>query len=239
MRVFEIRDLGALPFVVSTAVVAIVATVASFFPGWRATRLSPMVAIRNEPASMWQSTRQTLRQTLTRLSQAVSLADEGPRELDADLLTEFVAAARGRDVVCRSFRARARDAPRPARRQLGGVARTRWLTRTCRSSRFPTRQTLRLSLPAGRLSREPRQVLQLSAAVHDCRSRELAALGARAPAETRRRRFRHCSTSRRAAGRAAASQGRHPRHPAARPEDVVARRTARLKSSCCGSVPSN
>ena len=71
VRVFAIRDLGALPFIASTAVVAMVATLASFFPAWRATRLSPMVAIRNEPGAMWQSTRQTLRETLAGVSRAV------------------------------------------------------------------------------------------------------------------------------------------------------------------------
>jgi serine phosphatase RsbU (regulator of sigma subunit) len=95
VRLFEIRDLGVFPFIASTAIVGLVATVASFFPAWRATRLSPMVAIRNDPATMWQATRQTLRQTLTTVSRAVSLADDRPREPDANLVTELVAAARG------------------------------------------------------------------------------------------------------------------------------------------------
>jgi predicted permease len=95
VRIFEITNLGVLPFIASAVVVFGVAIVASFFPGWRATRLSPMVAIRNDPASMWQSTRQSLRETLARVSQAVSLAGEAPQMTDADLLTEFVAAARG------------------------------------------------------------------------------------------------------------------------------------------------
>src|SRR5207344_2779689 len=103
VRVFEIADLGVLPFVASTAVVAVVTTVASFFPAWRATRLSPMVAIRNEPGTMWQSTQQTLRQTLTGISRAVSLRDDGPREPDASLLTEFVAAARGASSFAEAF----------------------------------------------------------------------------------------------------------------------------------------
>ena len=103
VRVFEIRDLGVLPFIASTTIVAAVATVASFFPAWRATRLSPMVAIRNEPGSMWQSTRQTLRQTLTGLSQSLTLSDDGRREPDADLLTEFVAAARGASSFAEAF----------------------------------------------------------------------------------------------------------------------------------------
>jgi predicted permease len=103
VRVFEIGDLGALPFIASTAIVAAVTTVASFFPAWRATRLSPMVAIRNEPATMWLSTQQTLRQTLTGISRAVSLRDDDPREPDANLLTAFVAAARGATSFAEAF----------------------------------------------------------------------------------------------------------------------------------------
>ena len=52
---------------------------------------------------MWQSTHQTLRQTLTGLSRAVSLRDESPREPDANLLTEFVAAARGASSFADAF----------------------------------------------------------------------------------------------------------------------------------------
>ncbi|MPY90547.1 MAG: FtsX-like permease family protein [Luteitalea sp.] len=61
VRVFEVHDLGWLPFVSSTAIVVGVATLASFFPAWRATLLSPMVAIRDEPGSVWESARQSIR----------------------------------------------------------------------------------------------------------------------------------------------------------------------------------
>jgi predicted permease len=94
VRAFEISHLGPLPFVTSTAVVGLVTTVASFFPGWRATRLSPMVAIRNEPGSMWQSARQTLGQVLTGLSSVVSLKEDGPTTSDPNVLTDLVTAAR-------------------------------------------------------------------------------------------------------------------------------------------------
>jgi ABC-type lipoprotein release transport system permease subunit len=46
-RFFELHDVGWLPFVFSTAVTAGVAAAASWFPAWRATRLSAMVAIRD------------------------------------------------------------------------------------------------------------------------------------------------------------------------------------------------
>jgi putative ABC transport system permease protein len=46
-RFFELHDVGWLPFAFSTAVTAGVAVAAAWFPAWRATRLSPMVAIRD------------------------------------------------------------------------------------------------------------------------------------------------------------------------------------------------
>ena len=147
MRIFEIRDLGVLPFIASTIVVSGVATVASFFPGWRATRLSPMVAIRNDPASMWQSTRQSLRETLARVSQAVSLAGEGPRETDADLLTEFVAAARGATSFADAFQ-RAVATLRDRLDATSVVLRERVADRHLPIVAIPDGEHLRHSLPA-------------------------------------------------------------------------------------------
>jgi ABC-type lipoprotein release transport system permease subunit len=51
VRVLRITDLGWLPFVTSTAVVTAIALIASFIPAWRATLVTPMVAIRDEPSS--------------------------------------------------------------------------------------------------------------------------------------------------------------------------------------------
>jgi ABC-type antimicrobial peptide transport system permease subunit len=46
-RFFELQDVGWLPFAVAAAIVALVTTVATSFPAWRAARLSPMAAIRD------------------------------------------------------------------------------------------------------------------------------------------------------------------------------------------------
>jgi putative ABC transport system permease protein len=46
-RFVELHQVGWLAFVLSTVVTAGVAAAASWFPAWRATRLSPMVAIRD------------------------------------------------------------------------------------------------------------------------------------------------------------------------------------------------
>ena len=50
IRVFEIRDFRLRPFVALTSFAAFVSTGASFFPAWCDPWLSPMVAIRNDPA---------------------------------------------------------------------------------------------------------------------------------------------------------------------------------------------
>jgi putative ABC transport system permease protein len=47
-RYFETLELGWMPFAFSIAVVAGISMMASTFPAWRATRLSPTVAIRDE-----------------------------------------------------------------------------------------------------------------------------------------------------------------------------------------------
>ena len=47
-------DFGWIPFAASTVIVSSVAGAASFFPAWRATLLSPMVAMREQSTSIWQ-----------------------------------------------------------------------------------------------------------------------------------------------------------------------------------------
>ena len=93
-RFFDLHDIGWLPFVSSTVIVAGVATAASSFPAWRATRLSPMVAIRDESQSVWESARTGIRNALKGMSQVVTRAAEPPALSEAALLAEFVAAAR-------------------------------------------------------------------------------------------------------------------------------------------------
>jgi predicted permease len=51
---YRVHDVDPRAFVYSMALVTGVVALASFIPAWRATLLSPMVAIRNEPGSMWQ-----------------------------------------------------------------------------------------------------------------------------------------------------------------------------------------
>ena len=82
----RIQNPGFLPFVLSAAIVAIIAMASSFFPAWRATMLSPMVAIRNEPGSMWE--------LFAYLSRGVSRAHDVPITSGGALMTELIDASR-------------------------------------------------------------------------------------------------------------------------------------------------
>ena len=93
-RFFDVYELGLLPFVASTAIVGTVAALASSVPAWRATLLSPMVAIRDEPQSTWETTRQTVRSVIAGIGGALSRDDEQNLPSEEAVLTEFVAAAR-------------------------------------------------------------------------------------------------------------------------------------------------
>ncbi|HET9362156.1 MAG TPA: ADOP family duplicated permease [Vicinamibacterales bacterium] len=88
----EIRDIGWVPFASSTVVVALIASVASYVPAWRASLLSPMVAIRDESTSAWSARRRFL-SAVRGAGNAVS----APAAAPPTLLTEFVAAARAAD----------------------------------------------------------------------------------------------------------------------------------------------
>jgi serine phosphatase RsbU (regulator of sigma subunit) len=90
-RVFDIHDAGFLPFASSTGIVASIAMASSLFPAWRATLLSPMVIIRNEPTSLWQSAYGRFRGALNRAAVGV---DGISVQLDVSLITEFVDASR-------------------------------------------------------------------------------------------------------------------------------------------------
>lgn len=89
VHVSTVPGVGALPFAASTAIVAAIAMGASFFPAWRATLLSPMVAIRNEPESMWQSAYFRMREAM----KGTAWEDDSVQP-DGSLITEFVEASR-------------------------------------------------------------------------------------------------------------------------------------------------
>jgi putative ABC transport system permease protein len=86
-NLFEIGALGAAPFLYSTGIVATVALMATTLPALRAALLSPMVAIRNQPESMWRAARVKMREAVRDLSAGEEVR-LGP------LITEFAGAVR-------------------------------------------------------------------------------------------------------------------------------------------------
>ena len=61
VRYFNVNHLSPVPYVFSVAAIVALALVGSLIPAWRASLLSPMVAIRNETDSVWTSARLHLR----------------------------------------------------------------------------------------------------------------------------------------------------------------------------------
>jgi putative ABC transport system permease protein len=89
-RLFKIEELGLAPFLYSTTTVAAVAFAASVVPAWRASMLSPIVAIRNESESMWR----TAQRKIQTVMQEFSAAAEEPAVPVSTLIREFAEAIR-------------------------------------------------------------------------------------------------------------------------------------------------
>ena len=105
VRYLEVTNFGWLPFAASTTVVALVATAAAAVPAWRTTLISPMVAIREQPPSVWRWARQGMQRTVRDIREAVGGDDSGSDISPADVLTAFVDAARGADSYTDALRA--------------------------------------------------------------------------------------------------------------------------------------
>jgi putative ABC transport system permease protein len=97
VRYLEVANFGWLPFAGSTGVVALVASAAAAVPAWRTTLLSPMVAIREQPPSVWRWTREGMQRAVRDIRQAVGGSDSGSGVSAAAMLTAFVDAARSAD----------------------------------------------------------------------------------------------------------------------------------------------
>src|ERR1035441_7803545 len=94
VRELRIDSPGVLPFVLSAAIVASIALGSSLFPAWRATLLSPLVAIRNEPGSMWEAARHGIGSFFESWTAASAHGEDLPPSPDADMMTALVEASR-------------------------------------------------------------------------------------------------------------------------------------------------
>jgi predicted permease len=105
VRYLEVGNFGWAPVAASMAVVALVGAAAASVPAWRTTLISPMVAIRDQPPSVWQWARQRMERAVRDVREAVGGADSGSDVSPADVLTAFVDAARSADSYGGALRA--------------------------------------------------------------------------------------------------------------------------------------
>ena len=106
VRYLEVANFGWLPFAASTTVVALVAAAAASVPAWRTTLISPMVAMREQPPSVWRWAHQRMERAVRNVREAVVGGDDTGLEVSpADVLTAFVDAARGADSYSGALRA--------------------------------------------------------------------------------------------------------------------------------------
>ena len=106
VRYLEVANFGWLPFAASTTVVALVAAAAASVPAWRTTLISPMVAMREQPPSVWRWARQRMERAVRDVREAVVGGDDSGSDVSpADVLTAFVDAARGADWYSGALRA--------------------------------------------------------------------------------------------------------------------------------------
>ena len=217
VRYLEVANFGWLPFAASTAVVALVAAAAASVPAWRTTLISPMVAIREQPPSVWRWARQRMQRAVRDIREAVGGDDSGSDVSPADVLTAFVDAARSADSytgalravlasVCDELQRRIGRAARAARRLAGGLPlpRRRGRARNGRTGRgrrrIPDHAAARLSAAAAVCAERTGRPRRMG--------RGASSGAARRDSRARRRR--------RPPGRAAAHTQRDPRRAAAR-----------------------
>jgi len=105
VRYLEVANFGWLPFAASATVVALVAAAAASVPAWRTTLISPMVAMREQPPSVWRWAHQRMERAVRNVREAVGGGDDGSDVSPADVLTAFVDAARGADSYSGALRA--------------------------------------------------------------------------------------------------------------------------------------
>lgn len=93
-NIFGIEIGDPRPFLFATAAIAGSTALACFFPAWRATLLSPMVAIRNDPGSIWENVRVSLMEAASKVAVFVGTDEEPAPGGESELLVEIAEAGR-------------------------------------------------------------------------------------------------------------------------------------------------
>ncbi|MBS1827503.1 MAG: SpoIIE family protein phosphatase [Acidobacteria bacterium] len=94
-ELIQLRQSGAIPILAAAAIIVLVTAGASIVPAWRASLLSPMVAIRNQQESLWLSARGSIRRMAAGIRDAMSEDQSRPVVSEGQLLQELVEASRG------------------------------------------------------------------------------------------------------------------------------------------------
>jgi predicted permease len=89
-EIYGIRITGPLPFLLSTGIVAGITALACFFPGWRATLVAPMAAIRDDPGLVWRSARGLAK----RVSGMIAGSGDEAAVSEGALMADFVDSSR-------------------------------------------------------------------------------------------------------------------------------------------------
>lgn len=93
-RALGIAQPEFLPVAYATLLVAGVSLAASFFPAWRASLLSPMVAIRDDPRGILQTARESIQRAVGQIAEAVAGPSDASALSEGALLAEFTDVAR-------------------------------------------------------------------------------------------------------------------------------------------------
>ena len=92
--IFGIRIDDPVPFLYSMAIVAGCTALACLFPGWRATLVTPMAAIRDDSGSIWRNARSGAWRFARRVSVMISSSGDETLPSEGALMAEFVDSSR-------------------------------------------------------------------------------------------------------------------------------------------------